>query len=151
MFYVHLVLNEFYDGQDEVGVSEPAEHVVEDAEVFVLHATRDAVGEWCEHHTVYVGESRLYVARHGKGVVVGIARHTYHEVYVHGAQHTQRFLGGANLCKCRRIAQAKLHVLVIDFLFHTSVVFKHEGIVWICHYQHIVDAPHHEVDKRHVL
>ena len=40
---VHLVLNQLNDGQEQLGVTQPAEHIFEDAQVFVLHALRNAV------------------------------------------------------------------------------------------------------------
>ena len=80
---VHLVLYQLDNGEDEVGVAEPAEHVVEDGEVFVLHALRDAMREGREHYAVHMWELRLYVTRHAERVVVGVARHTDYEVDVH--------------------------------------------------------------------
>ena len=148
---VHLVLDELYYGKDEVGVAEPAEHIVEDAQVLVLHAARDAVREGREDHTVDVGKRVFDVASHGEGIVVGVAGHADHEVYVHGAQHAACLLGGAHLCERGRIAQAKLHILVIDLLLHAPVVFKHESIVGVGHDKDVIDSSHHKVDKRHIL
>ena len=84
---VHLVFYELDDAQDEVGVAQPAEHVVEDGHVLVLYALGDAVREGCQHHTRHVGSHHLHVARYGEGVVVGIARHADHQVDVGGLQH----------------------------------------------------------------
>ena len=100
---VHLVLDKLDDGEDEVGVAEPAEHIVEDAEVLVLHAFRYAVRERREHHVVHVRKSRLYVSRHRERVVVGIARHADNEVDVHGAEHLVSLLRGAHLREGWRI------------------------------------------------
>ncbi len=49
VFDVHTVFDEFYDGEYEVGVSQPAEDVVEDGEVDGLYALCHAVREWCKH------------------------------------------------------------------------------------------------------
>ena len=77
---VHLILNELDDGEDEVGVAQPAEYVIEDAEVFVLHSLGDAVGERGEYHAVDIRELAFDITRHIEGIVVGIARHTDDEV-----------------------------------------------------------------------
>ena len=100
---VHLVLDELDDGENEVGVAQPAEHIVEDAEVLVLHALRYAMRERREHHVVHIRKSRLYVPRHRERVVVGIARHADHEVDVHGAEHLVSLFRGAHLREGGRI------------------------------------------------
>ena len=40
---IHLVLDEFYYRENEVCVAEPAEHIVENGEILILHAPCDAV------------------------------------------------------------------------------------------------------------
>ena len=148
---IHLVLYEFYDGKDEVRVAEPAEDIVENAQVLVLHTLRYAVGEGRKHHAVYRGETRFYVVCHAERIVVGIARHTYHEVDVHCPQHLIGFLGGAHLRECGRITQSQLHILVVNLLLHTPVVLKHKGIVRVGDDENIVDAAHHQIDKRDIF
>ena len=148
---VHLVLYQLDDREDKIGVAEPAEHVVEDGEVFVLHTFRDAVRERREHYAVHVRKLRLYVARHAERVVVGVARHADYEVDVHRAQHLARLLRSAHLCERRRIAQTELHILVVYLLLNASVVLEHERVVRVCHDEHIVYATHHQIDERHVF
>ena len=148
---VHLVLNELDDGEDEVGVAEPAKDIVEDAQVLVLHALADAVGERSEHHAVDVGELLLDASRHGESVVVGISGHADDEVDLRRAENLLRLLDGRHLGERGWIAQSKLRILVIDLFLHAPVVLKHEGIVGIGHDEHIIDMAHHQVDKRHVL
>ena len=148
---VHAVLDELDDGEDEVGVAEPAEDVVEDGHVLVLHAAGDAVAEGGEHHAGHVGPEGLHLAGHLEGVVVGIAGHTDDQVDVGGVEHVAGFLGGADLGERGRIAHAQLGVLVEDFLVHASVVFEHEGVVGVGHNEHVEDAARHQVGKRHVL
>ena len=148
---VHLVLDELDDGEDEVGVAEPAEDVVEDGHVLVLHAAGDAVAEGGEHHAGHVGPEGLHLAGHLKGVVVGIAGHTDDQVDVGGVEHVAGLLGGADLGERGRIAHAQLGVLVEDFLVHASVVFEHKGVVGVGHNEHVEDAARHQVGKRHVL
>ena len=50
VFHVHLVLHKFDDGQQQFRVAQPAEHVLENAEVFLLHPAVDTVTEGSEHH-----------------------------------------------------------------------------------------------------
>ena len=151
MFQIHLVLHELDDGEDEIGIAQPAEDIVEDGEILVLHAPGDTMRERGKHDTVQVGETLLDGAGHGKGIVVGIARHTEHQVDIGGLQYLLGLLDGAHLREGWRIAETQLHVLVVDLLLDAPVVFEHESIVRIGHDQHIVDAAHHQVDKTHIF
>ena len=80
VLYVHLVLYQLYDGEDKVGIAQPAEHILEDAQVHVLHTPADAVREWSKHHARCSGRHLLHGVRHVEGVVVNVARHTDDEV-----------------------------------------------------------------------
>ena len=151
MVEVHLVLNELDDGKDEVGVAQPAEHIVEDAHVFVFYAAGDAVAEGREHHAGNVGHVGLHVACHVEGVVVGGAGHANHQVDAGLAHHGLGLLHGAHLCERWRIAQAQGGVFIENLLVNAAVVLQHEGIVGVGHDKHVEDAPRHQVHKRHVL
>ena len=84
---VHLVLYQFYDGEDEVGVSQPAEDIVEHTHVLVLNAASDTMTERGEHHTRHLRELRLHIACHRESVVVRITRHADHEVDARRLHH----------------------------------------------------------------
>ena len=148
---VHLVLDELDDGEYEVRIAQPAEHIVKDAEVLVLHAFGNTVGERSQYHTRKVGELPLHRARHVERIIVGITRHADDQVDVSGLQHVRSLLNGAHLRESRRIAQSQLHVFIVDLFFHTPVVFQHEGIIGVGHNEYIIDTAHHQVDKRHIL
>ena len=148
---VHLILDKLYYRHYEVGVAEPAEHVVEYREVFVLHAARNAVREGRQHDAWYRGELGLDVARHREGVVVRRTGHADYEVYARGGKHVLGLLRGADLPERGRVAHAQLGVFVEDFLVYASVVFKHEGVVRVGHDKNIEDTVGHEVHERHVL
>ena len=148
---VHAVLQQLDDGEDEVGVAQPAEHVVEDAHVLVLDALGDAVREGGQHHAGHLRGHLLHVTGHGEGIVIGITRHADDEVDVGGLQHLVGLLGRRHLSERGRIAHAQLAVLVEQFLVNAPVILQHEGIIRVSHYQHMEDAPRHQIDERHVL
>ena len=106
VFHVHLVFDKLDDGEDEVGVAQPAKNIVEDAEVFVLHSARYAVRKWRKHHARHQWETFFYGMRHGESVVVGIAGHADDEVYANALHHLFGLFNGANLLECGRIAQS---------------------------------------------
>lgn len=103
---IHAVLDELDNGEDKIGVAQPAKDIVEDAQVFVLHTLADAVRERREHHAVNVGELLLDASRYGKGVIVGISWHTDDKIDLGGIENFLGFLDGRHLGESRRIAEA---------------------------------------------
>ena len=151
MLNVHLVFYQLDDRQDEVGVAQPAEDIVEGGHVLVLYAFGDAMRERRQYHTGDVGRTHLHVAGHGKGIVVGVARHTDDEVYISGLQHIAGLFCGRHLGERGWIAHTQFHILVKNFLIDASVILQHEGIIGIGHYQNVEDAARHQVDERDVF
>ena len=94
VLYVHLVLNQLDNRKDEVGISQPAEHIVEDGHVFVLDAFGDTMREGRQHHTRYVGCHFLDDTRYGKGIVIGITWHTDDQVDVGRSQQLTSLVSG---------------------------------------------------------
>ena len=45
MLQIHLILNQLDDGKNQVGISQPAENIIEDAQILVLHSFGDTMGE----------------------------------------------------------------------------------------------------------
>ena len=148
---VHLVLDKFDDRQDEVRVAKPAEDIVEDTQVLILHAPRDAMGEGRKDNAMNLGKLCLDSARHGESIVVGITRHTNDEVDACRGKHLLGFLYRRDLRESRWIAESKLHIFIVDLLFHASVVLKHESIVGIGYNQHIINMSRHDIDESDIL
>ena len=151
MLNVHLIFYQLDDGEDEVRVAQPTEHIVEGCHILILDALGDTMRERCQHHNRDIGGHFLDVASYGKRIVVGITRHTDDQVDVRFLQHLVGLLGGRNLCERRRITESQIDVLGKNLLIHTSVILQHEGIVGVGHYQHIEDTACHQVHERHVL
>ena len=148
---VHLVLQQLDDGEDEVGIAKPTEHIVEDRHILVLDTLGDTMGKGSEHHTWDIRVGGLHLSSHGERIVVGITRHTDHQVDIRRMQHLIGLLGGRHLGKRRGIAQSQFHIFIEEFLVDTAVVLEHKSIVGIGHDQHIEDATRHQVDERHIL
>ena len=151
MLNVHAVLYQFDNGKDEVGIAQPAEHIVEDRHVFVLNALGNTMREGSQHDTRNMGSRLLDITGHSKSIVIGITRHTDDEVNVGSLQHLFCLLGGTHLRKRRRVTQSQLHILIEKFLVDTPVILQHEGIIGISNYQDIKDASRHQIDKRDIF
>ena len=143
MFDVHAVLYQFDNREDEVGITQPAEHVVEDGHILMLDTLGDTMREGGQYDTGNLRSRLLHIAGYGKGIIIGITRHTDNQVDICCLQHFLRLLGGTHLRERRGVAQSQFHILVKQFLIDASVIFQHERIIGISNYQDIEDASCH--------
>ena len=93
----------------------------------------------------------LHVSGHVEGIIVGITRHTDHEVKLRRAQSLSSLFNGTHLRERRRIAKAQFGVFIENLLIHAPVILQHEGIVRVGDDEYVVDAACHQVHKRHVF
>ena len=149
MFKIHLILYQLDDRKNKIGVAKPAEDIIEDTQVFILHTLGNAMRERRKNNTMDIGKLTLDVARYVEGIIISIARHANHQINDGRTQHS--LFGSRNLSKGRRIAEPQLHIFIIYLLFDTSIIFKHERIVRIGYNQYIVDTAHHQIHKRYVF
>ena len=148
---IHFVFNQFDDGEQQIGVSQPAEDVFEVGKVFVLDARCDAVAEGGEYDQGDVLEAMFDAACDVEGVAVVSAGHDDDEVEGVAVEFSPGFGFCAYLRETWGIAQGECGIFVEEFLVYTSIVFEHKGVVGIGNEQHIEYAPRHEIDKRGVF
>ena len=151
MFDIHLILNQFDDGEDEVGIAQPAEHIVEDGHILVLHALGDTMTERRQYHAGHRRLDGFHLACHGKGIVIGSTRHTDDQVDAGLVEHMACLLYGTHLCEDRRETHAQFGILIKDLLVYASVVLQHKGIIGVGHDEHVEDAAGHQVHKRDIF
>ena len=130
---VHLVLNQLDDGHQQIGISQPAEHVFENAQVLVFHPFLDAMRKRSQHHQRQMRILPLDVAGNVEGVTVVGTRHTDDQVEHGVAQLLPCLLSRGHLGKTGRVAQAQVHVFIKNLLIDAAIVFEHERIVRIGH------------------
>ena len=90
MFKIHLILNQFDDGKQQVCISQPAEYIFKGTEVFVLHTFCDAVRERGKHDYRYGRQLRFHVSGYVEHIIIVRTRHTDNEVEIillHIANH----------------------------------------------------------------
>ena len=107
--------------------------------------------EGSQDDTRDLGCRLLHVTCHGKGIIIGITRHTDNQVNIGSLQHLLRLRRRTDLRKGRWVAQSQFHILVKQFLVDTSVVLQHERVVGVSDNQDIEDTACHQIDKRHIL
>ena len=147
MLKIHLILNQLDDGKNQVGITQPAEDIIEDAQILVLHSLGNAMREWSKNYTVNIRKLALDVTGHIKGIIIRITWHTDYQVDHSRTQYLRSLLRGRNLSKSRRITKTKFHILIIYLLLDSPIIFKHERIIRVSYNQHIVDTTHHKIDK----
>ena len=154
MLQIHAVFHQLDDGDEQVGVAQPTEDGLEDAQIDVLHTRRDAVAEGREHDDGHGGMVALERRGDVEHVVVGrrgLGRHTDDEVDAARLHDAVGLVLRIGLKETRREAQAQLGILLEDFFVDTAVVFQHERVIRIGHNQHIADAPLHQVNELSVM
>ena len=147
MLKVHLVFDQLDDGQEKVGVAEPAEHIFEDREVGVLHSGPDAVAERREHHDGYVLVTFFQSAGDVKHIVVVGSWHTDDEV---DAVFEHRLLGHLerrDLYESRWEAKSQSGIFKENLLIDTTIVFEHKRIVRVGKDKDIANPALHQIDK----
>lgn len=148
---VHLVLYQLDDGNQQVGVSQPAEHILKGTEVFIGNTLGDAVAERGKYHHRNLFIQVFDVSCHVEAVVVSRARHADDEVERDGGQLCQRLLASGNLRETGRVAQGERSVFIEYLFVDAAVIFQHESIVRIGYQKDVENAPCHEVGKLCVL
>ena len=147
VFQVHAVFHQLDDGEQQFRVSQPAEDVLEDAQVFVLHTLRNAVTERREHHDRRRRVILLDFPRDVEDRVVFSSRHHDDEVHLTSGHRLFGFLSAMHLEESRWEAKSQLCVFREYLLIHSTVVLQHEGIVGICDEKHVVNAVEHQVNE----
>ena len=148
---IHFVLYQLDDRHEQVVVAQPAEHVLENAQVFVLHALADAVRKGREHHQRNVRMLFADGPRDVERVAIVRPRHTDYEVEHGIVELLPRFFQRGNLRESRRIAQAQVHVFVENLLVDAPVVLQHEGIIRVGHEQDVEYPLGHQIGELRIL
>ena len=148
---VHLVLDEFDDGKQQLGIAQPAEHIVDGAQILVGYPLGNLAGEWCQDDNRDVRVARLDFRRRGENIPVIHVRHTDNQLEITVLQLRQRLILGRHLREAGRIAQTERRIFVENLFVHTPIVFQHKGVVFRRDKQHIINALIHQIGKRGVF
>ena len=80
MLQIHLVLYQFDDGNQQVRIAQPTEHILKSAQVLVLHAGGNAMRKRSEDNQWNIIVFLLNASRNLEGVIVVRARHNNNQV-----------------------------------------------------------------------
>src|SRR5574344_2593924 len=151
MLQIHLILDELDDGKQKVCIAQPAEHIFEHAQVFILHTAGNSVRKRSKYHQRYVIITFLDASSYVKSITVIRSRHTNHKVERGIFQLGINFFLGGYLREPRGIPETETHIFIEDFLINAAVVLQHEGIIRVSYKKHIKDTTGHQVGKRSIF
>ena len=144
---VHLVLDEFDDGEQQFRIAQPAEHILESREVLVYHAASDAVAERCENHDGQCRKLVLDATGDVEHIVVVRSWHTDDEVELRLPYQSGGFFLRGSTEETRWIAKAQLGIFVKNLFIHTPIVLQHERIIGIGDDEHVEHTSLHQIHK----
>ena len=147
---VHLILNQLNDGEQQLRVTQPAEHIINGTQVLVGHPLRDLLRERGQHHDRDGRIQLLDLLGRRENIPVIHIRHADHQLEVPVFQLSQSLLLGSHLREPGRITQAQRGIFIKYLLIDPPVVLQHESVIFGRDQQHVIDALVHQVGERRV-
>ena len=150
-FYVHQVFEQFDDGEQQIAVAQPTEHIVDGAQVFVAqqfgHLTRKRRQQ---HHRQF---RKILFDRFGvlKRVDALVVRHQNDKVERPLMQQACGGILAVGQRKARRITQIQRVVFVENLFVDATVLLQRKRVVVAGNKQYVVDTFVHQMSKRGVL
>ena len=81
MLQIHLILYQLNNRKDQVGITQPAEYIIEDTQILILHTLGDTMREWSQHNTVDIRKLTFDIAGNIESIIIRITWHTNHQIY----------------------------------------------------------------------
>ena len=103
MLQIHLILYQLNNRKDQVGITQPTEHIIEDAQILILHTLGNTMREWSQHNTVNIRKLTFDIAGNIESIIISITWHTNHQIYNCRTQDSSCLFCGRNLGKSWRI------------------------------------------------
>ena len=151
VFQIHLVFYQLDDRDQQIRISQPTEHILEDAQILMFHSGPDTMRERGKHHQWNFRVLLLDGTGNIKSITVVCSWHDNHQIEFRIPQLLPGFFLCRYLRKTWRITQAQIHIFYKDLLIDTAIIFQHECIVRISHQQDIKNSLGHQIYKRSIL
>ena len=124
------ILEKLDYGHDKVGISMPAEHVVNGRSVKRRKPSVHFLGEMRQEHEREASAFFLEVRGKSEDVVVSCIVHAYDHIDTDSSlKHFAGFSRSLRPQECRRSTQVKIDILFVDTGFNLSVLFKDERVI----------------------
>ena len=146
---IHSVLDQLDDGDDQIGITVPAEDVVQSRTVLLLDAAIDILREAGQQHYGYLRVALLDDTREGKHIGLTHVVHRQNEVETTLRLQTLQRLGSRADARQRgRVAHIEVHILLIDLGLDVTVLFENIAVVAATYKQDLMDSVAHKSEWR---
>ena len=141
---IHPIFDQLNDRQQEVGVPQPAEDIVDGREVLVLQSDAYLPVEVGEDHNGNLIVLFPDALGQGEGIILSQVQHFYHQIDV-AILHDSEGLGRCGgFYKNGGIAKIQRHILVEDLLVDAPILLQHEEVIVGRDDEHSTDALLHQ-------
>lgn len=97
MLQIHLVFDQLNDRHQQIGISQPTEHIVECTQIFVCNPFGNTMTERCQDDNRYLFVLLLNMTPDIKTIVISRTRHANHQIERYTFKLPQRLFFGGNL------------------------------------------------------
>ena len=143
---IHAVLEHLDNGQYQVGIPLPAEHIVDGRHIGIHHPPRHLAREGTHQNKRRAGPQLPHPVRESKDIHLANVEHTDNQVEMRiPPQQLHRLKTRAGPRKGWRIGQAQVTVLPHNLRLDMPVLLQRKLVVGTAHQQHMLDTLLHEV------
>jgi len=129
-FHVHSVFNQFDNSQEDIGITQPAKHIIDSAQIFVCQSLRNRRRKRSKNHNGNFGIFFFNIFCPFKRINAIATRHGNNQFKSTGAKQLIGFFFIRNKRKTWRITQIQSSIFIKNLLVNSSVFFQHKCIVF---------------------
>jgi hypothetical protein len=146
---IHLILDQLDNRQQQVGVPQPAENIIDGGEVLLLQPQAHLAVEVGQHHDGDIVIFFLYTLGQVKRIDISDIQHLNHQVDLLALHDLKGLPGCIGLDERRRVPQVQRYIFVEDLLIHAAILLQHKEIVVAADDQYFPDPSlHQQVERR---
>ena len=148
---IHLVFYQLNDRYQQIGIAQPAEHIVKCAQIFIGNTCCNTMTERSKNDNRNVLIQTLDMTPDIKTIIISRTRHANNKVKCHICEQGQGLFFCRNLRKAGRITKRQGSIFVKNFFINTPVIFKHKSVIRIGYQQDIENTPRHQIGKLRIF
>ena len=143
---IHPILNQFDNGQNQIGISVPTKDIVNGGTIFMFNAAINIFRIVDQQHERQISMQSFQLLGKMEHIQISDIKHTDHQVEIIPLfEYLNRFSGTTYTRKRWRVTQIQLHVFAVDLDFESSVFFKGICIVTTANQQNTANTATHQI------
>ena len=148
---IHLVLDQFDDGQQQFRITEPAEYIVYGTQILIGNTFGHLLGKRRKDDDRDLRITPLDFVGCRKNIAVVHVGHADDQSIFPRTEFRESLSFRCDMRKARRITQIERCIFVKDLFVHTTIILQHECIVFGCDKKDVVDTFVHQTGKRSIF